>query len=165
MFYGDVFKALNKDRVRYVVAGGTAVVLHGYPRLTQDLDLVVHLEAKNLNRFYEALVKIGYRPRVPVTRDQFIDGRQRKRWQKDKGMIVFSFVHKDPPFKVIDMFVEEPIRFDYIYKRKIMARAGNMLVPLMCIDHLKKLKQKAGRPQDLIDIVQLNAINRMRKRG
>lgn len=40
MFYGEVFKALNKAKVQYVVAGGTAVVLHGYRRFTDDLDLI-----------------------------------------------------------------------------------------------------------------------------
>jgi len=47
MFYGEVFKALNKAKVKYVVAGGVAVALHGYQRFTQDLDLYVLLETKN----------------------------------------------------------------------------------------------------------------------
>ena len=41
MYFGEVFKALNKKRVKYVVAGGTTVVLHGYKRFTEDLDLSV----------------------------------------------------------------------------------------------------------------------------
>ena len=43
IFYGKVFKALNKAKVKYVVAGGVAVVLYGYTRYTGDLDLIVLL--------------------------------------------------------------------------------------------------------------------------
>jgi hypothetical protein len=46
MNYEKVFKALNKARVKYVIAGGVAVVLHGFMRLTNDLDLIVLLDAK-----------------------------------------------------------------------------------------------------------------------
>jgi hypothetical protein len=31
------------------VAGGLAVVAHGYVRLTMDIDLIIQLEDKNLN--------------------------------------------------------------------------------------------------------------------
>ena len=68
MFYGEVFQALNKAKVRYVVAGGIAVVLYGYSRLTKDLDLIVFLSRDNLDAFFEALKKIGYNPKVPVTK-------------------------------------------------------------------------------------------------
>ena len=45
IFYGKVFKALNKAKVKYVIVGGAAVILHGYLRSTKDLDLIVQLEA------------------------------------------------------------------------------------------------------------------------
>ena len=54
MFYEDVFRALNKGKVRYAVAGGVAVVLHGYIRFTADLDLIIHLEEKNIDKFLVA---------------------------------------------------------------------------------------------------------------
>jgi len=164
MFFGDVFRALNKAKIKYVVAGGVAVVLHGYQRLTQDLDLIVFLEKENLDRFYEALRKIGYGPKVPVTKEQFIDEKERKKWQKEKGMIVFSFVYKDPPFPIIDMFVDEPFSFEILYKKRVEVRIGAVDVPLISIQHLKKLKKKAARPQDLIDIVQLEAIQRRKRK-
>ena len=158
MFYGEVFRALNKAKIKYVVAGGIAVVLYGYSRLTKDLDLIVFLSRDNLDAFFEVLKKIGYNPKVPVTKKQFIDQRQRNKWKKEKGMIVFSFVQKDPPFKTIDMFVDEPILFEEVYKKRIEAKIKEVIVPLIAIDHLKKLKEEAGRPQDIIDIVQLEAI-------
>lgn len=162
IFYGKVFKALNKAKVKYVVVGGTAVILHGYPRFTKDLDLIVFLEDRNLEKLFDTLQSIGFIPKVPVTKEQFKDRKQRALWKKEKGMIVFSFVERKPPFKLIDMFVDEPFPFDEIYKKRVSIKAGGIIVPVINIDQLKKLKKLAGRPQDLIDFVQLEAIQRMR---
>lgn len=42
-----IFQLLNEHEVHYVVIGGVAVVLHGYPRLTADLDLIIDLDSSN----------------------------------------------------------------------------------------------------------------------
>jgi hypothetical protein len=34
MYYEEIFRSLNKGRVKYAVVGGVAVVLHGIVRLT-----------------------------------------------------------------------------------------------------------------------------------
>jgi hypothetical protein len=41
--FAPLFDALNKANIRYVVVGGLATVLHGYVRLTVDIDLAVDL--------------------------------------------------------------------------------------------------------------------------
>ena len=41
--------------VRYLVAGGLAVNVHGYLRFTKDVDLVVQLESDNIRRALAAL--------------------------------------------------------------------------------------------------------------
>ena len=162
MLYGEVFKALNKAKVKYVIAGGLAVILYGFERLTKDLDLIVFLKEKNLSKFYNELVTVGYAPRVPATREEFIDPKRRREWQKEKGMIVFSFVDKKPPFKVVDVFVKEPFPFKEIYKKRFEIEIEKIKLPLISIEHLKILKRQAGRPQDLIDFVQLDKIARER---
>lgn len=168
MLYGEVFKALNKARVKYVVAGGMAVVLYGYVRYTKDVDLIVHLKENNLSKLFDVLSRIGYRPKAPVTKDQFVDKKNMKRWQEEKGMIVFSFYHNKDPFKVIDMFVEEPIKFSSLYEKRTKVRAEGIVVPLISLDHLRMLKKRAGRPHDLDDLAQLDAIrafkNKKRKK-
>ncbi len=92
MFYEDVFRILNEYKVKYIVVGGVAVVLHGVLRFTADLDLIVELKEENLEKFYVALGTIGYLPKVPVKKEEFKDARKREEWKKEKGMKVFSFV-------------------------------------------------------------------------
>ena len=165
IFYGEVFRTLNKAKVKYIVAGGVAVVLYGYMRITADLDLIVFLESENLKKFYDALKSIDYLPKVPVTKDQFSDLNQQERWKKEKGMIIFSFVSTKPPFQLIDMFVNEPITFKELDKKMKYVTARGIRVPLIGIDHLVQLKKDAGRDKDLIDIDQLNEIKRLQKRS
>jgi hypothetical protein len=37
--YREFIELLNKHDVRYLLIGGYAVALHGYPRYTKDLDI------------------------------------------------------------------------------------------------------------------------------
>jgi len=41
IFYEDVLRALDTAAIRFVLVGGVAVILHGVPRTTADLDLVI----------------------------------------------------------------------------------------------------------------------------
>ena len=46
---------LNQERVRYVIVGGCAVILHGYLRTTYDIDVLVDPSAENIGRLKKAL--------------------------------------------------------------------------------------------------------------
>jgi hypothetical protein len=75
-----IVQALNGASVRYLVAGGLAVVAHGYVRFTADLDLIVDLEPANVARAVAALETLGYRPRAPVAFAEFADPQKRTQW-------------------------------------------------------------------------------------
>ena len=161
MFYEDVFRELDRRGVRYVVVGGVALVLHGAVRLTVDLDLMVNLERANLTEFVRVMEQLGYRPRVPVAASDFIEPNNRARWQREKGMKVFSFFHPSDHGKLVDVFVDEPISFDEVDAEKTVVEAAGLRIPVASIRHLKQLKSLAGRPQDLADIAALESLERM----
>ncbi|HVT45561.1 MAG TPA: DUF6036 family nucleotidyltransferase [Thermoanaerobaculia bacterium] len=48
-------KALNAERVRYVLIGGFAVILHGFVRATKDIDLLVDASPENVQRLKRAM--------------------------------------------------------------------------------------------------------------
>jgi len=160
MSFLEVFKTLNKFKVEYVVAGGAAVVLHGYGRLTQDLDLIILLEKNNLGKLHDALSSIDFVPKVPVTKEQLQDEKLRDQWKNEKGMIVFSFVEKNPPFILVDIFINDKKLFGRVDKCKKIANVGGVNVPLISIEELIRLKKIAGRNKDIDDIVQLRAIKK-----
>ena len=101
MYYLEVFNKLNKAKVRYLVVGGVALVLHGVVRLTADLDLFVDLEENNLNKLLKALAELGYKPRLPVSPTDFANRAIRENWIKEKNMIVFSYIDFKNPYILI----------------------------------------------------------------
>ena len=57
----DVFASLQRHDVRYVVIDGIAAVLHGVPRATFDLDVLIEPTPENARRLLDALLaaKLG----------------------------------------------------------------------------------------------------------
>lgn len=55
----DVFASFQQHDVRYVVIGGIAAVLHGVPRATFDLDILIEPTPPNARRLLEALLAAG----------------------------------------------------------------------------------------------------------
>ena len=153
-----IFEALNEAQVRYLVVGGVAVVLHGHPRFTADLDLVVQLEPANAVRAIAALTALGYRPRAPVAAAAFADPDQRRSWVEDKGAVVFTLWSAERPATEVDLFVTEPFAFDEADARAVRADLGSVTVPVASIADVIALKRLAGRPKDLEDIAALEAL-------
>ena len=57
---------LNERGIDYMVIGAVALLAHGYPRFTEDIDLV--MTAEGLQKFHEELVGLGYTPAFPGAR-------------------------------------------------------------------------------------------------
>lgn len=161
--YKDIFKALNRAKVRYLVAGGVAVNLHGIERATADLDLIVHLEESNVIKFVKAMTDLGYTPKVPVKAEEFADKQKREGWIKYKNMIVFSFINLKEPLELIDVFVDEPLPFEELYGRRVDKPAFGTEIPIMGITDLITLKKRAGRPKDLFDLSYLEPLAKKKK--
>lgn len=51
-------RALAAENVDYILIGGFAIILHGLPRLTADIDIFVKPEAENLERLKRALRRV-----------------------------------------------------------------------------------------------------------
>ena len=90
MFYLEFFKALEKESVRYLVVGGVAVNLHGAERMTSDVDLMLALDAENLNRFLIAVRPFGFKPIIPASLEQLLDPQTLDGWIREKNMLAFA---------------------------------------------------------------------------
>jgi hypothetical protein len=51
---------LDERSIDYIVIGAVALLAHGYPRFTEDIDLV--MTSEGLQKFHEELVGLGYVP-------------------------------------------------------------------------------------------------------
>ena len=146
-----------------MVAGGIAVNLYGIERATADIDIIVNLEKKNLSQFIRVAKKLGLKPKVPVTLDDFTDSEKRKSWIEDKGMLVFSLYDTKNPFFLIDIFVEVPFDFDEVYKQRKKIKFEDTIIPVVPIKTLIEMKEKSGRPQDRADVFYLKIFSKRQK--
>jgi predicted nucleotidyltransferase len=55
----DVFKFFQQHEVKYVVIGGIASILHGVPRATFDLDILIEATPQNSSRLLAAMLDAG----------------------------------------------------------------------------------------------------------
>lgn len=158
-----LINAFNDHGVRYLVAGGVAVTLHGVERTTADLDLIVDFEPENVKKFVRVLGLLGYRPKIPAKAEDLADPAKRNEWIEKKGMIVFSFCHKDQMLDMIDVFVYHPRPYVGMNHRRKNVRAGRFIIPIVSIDDLIYMKKKAGRKQDIADIRVLKKIKKVQR--
>jgi hypothetical protein len=150
--------SLNRAGVRYLIVGGLAVVAHGFVRFTADIDVVLDPDPAAMRRAIEALSALGYTPRAPVPFEQFADPERRKAWAREKGLTVFSVFSPHHPATEIDLFVETPFEFDRAYGdgERFEVAAGIEATFVSRAD-LIEMKRKAGRPQDLKDVAELES--------
>ncbi|HEV7785431.1 MAG TPA: DUF6036 family nucleotidyltransferase [Thermoanaerobaculia bacterium] len=144
--------ALTKAKVRYLVVGGVAVVLHGYLRTTLDLDLVLHLDQGNLEKALKVFSDLGFQPQVPVPLRSFADPKTREAWTRQKNMTVFSLWHPDFQGFAVDLFIQEPFDFDLAYNRALAVNLHGVEATVISLPDLIEMKRIAGRPQDQIDV-------------
>ena len=152
----EILKVLSNADVRFLVVGGLAVNAHGVVRFTHDVDLVIRLVPESIQSAFDALSRIGYRPSVPVTAEQFADEATRTGWVKEKGMQVLNFwsdQHRETP---LDVFVTEPFPFDAEYERATLrAVSGVENVRFVSLQTLLRMKEAANRKKDQGDIEDL----------
>jgi hypothetical protein len=55
----DLLSAFHGHRVKYLIVGGYAVILHAQPRFTKDLNLFINADPHNANAAHAALAEFG----------------------------------------------------------------------------------------------------------
>lgn len=151
-----IARALNEAKVQYFIVGGLAVNAHGYVRLTRDVDIVLALDPENAIRGLQALLDIGYHLSIPAQPEEFADAAKREDWRQNKQMIVLKLWSDEHRRTPVDIFVYEP--FD-CRRETAFAQAWDICpgvtAPVVSLPTLLAMKRHAGRPQDLIDIDEL----------
>ena len=68
----DVFASFQKHNVRYLVIGGIAAVLHGVPRATFDLDILIEATPQNAENLLAALLEANLGTATLVTASELL---------------------------------------------------------------------------------------------
>ncbi len=151
MFYFEVFEALDREKIKYMIVGGLAVNLYGVPRLTCDIDIIISTDKENVSRLNAVLKKLGYVPRLPVNPDNLADEHMLKDWIDNRNMKAFSFYHSKENNKVIDIVISHPLDFSEAYRKAEKRKVNNIEICVVSLDDLILMKEFSARPKDISD--------------
>lgn len=138
--FKSITAALNDARIDYAVCGGWALAIHGLPRATMDIDLLVL--ADDVKRIWEIAQSIGYDVEgLPFHFD--IEIRRISKIDREfKRLITLDLLLVGDNMKDVWMSRERMLWKEG--ESWVVSRAG-----------LIKMKTLAGRKQDLLDIERL----------
>ncbi len=139
----DFIKALNANHVEYMVVGGYAVIFHGYPRTTGDLDVWVNKSEMNYDRLLGALSDFQM-PVFDMTRDNFLN---------NPHFDVFAFGRSPVSIEILNAV--KGLDFRKAYANAISKEIDNTPVRFLSRSDLIKAKRAANRPRDINDIENL----------
>ena len=150
---------LNDEGVEFVIVGGVAARLYGSTRLTHDVDVVPNLTPESWRKTVECIWEMGGRPRIPESMESIADVGNIRAWIAEKGTRALNFRSQDG-FVEIDLLVAESDRFSSLKEKATAVEFRGKTYLVAALDDLIAMKQAAGRPQDLLDIQELEEIRK-----
>ena len=161
MFYVDLFAALARHKVDYLLIGGLAVSLHGVERATMDVDITVAMTAINLAHLLETARELKLAPVLPVPLTSLNDLELLRQWHSERNLEAFALRTPDLAGVTVDVLLFPPVEFSGMAQRAAIFNVANTAICVAAIDDLIALKQAVGRPIDLSDIEHLQRIKQL----
>lgn len=142
--YEEFIASLNANGVRYLIVGAHALAKHVRPRATEDLDIWIDRTESNARRVLEALRQFykGVDVSYPV-----------KKLMDPENILRLGFRPR-----CIEVFTDlvSQLTFRQAWRNRIVGKLGSTNAHFVGLEDLIQLKTDSGRPQDLVDVEQLN---------
>ena len=140
--YKEFIQSLNDNGVLYLIVGGYAVALHGYPRYTKGIDIWIVMDAKNAARVIDALNQFGFAS-LGLKTDDFLE---------PDTIIQLGY----PPNRV-DLITTLPgVNFKSCFEARVETEIDGLLIHFIGLESLKQTKRSSARAQDLADLENLS---------
>lgn len=139
--FSELLSLLAQHRVKYLIVGGWAVVIHAEPRYTKDIDIFVEPSAENCRRLQRALEAFaGPLPELGLA--DLMDPRR---------VIMMG----RPPTRIDLLKSIDGVRFATAWKNRMRVKFGGLNVNVISRRDLIRNKRAAGRPSDQLDVAAL----------
>ncbi len=139
----EFLELLNINKVKYMLVGGYAVILHGYVRSTSDMDIWVEKSEENYLKIKKTYQDFG----APFFSKQDFFDEKFDVWAIGREPNKIEIITK-----IDGISFEESISFCEYYQIK------NTKIPYIHLNFLIKNKLASGRYKDLADIEQLSKL-------
>ena len=140
-----VFKAFDEHKVEYILIGGVAVILHGYGRLTGDIDLFLKNKKENINKLKKALNSIFDDPSIEEITLNELHKYPVIRYGTPNGFYI------DIITQIGNTFSYEDLEYEIFEYQGIKIKVGTP-------ETLYKLKKDTFRPKDKSDAIFLKEL-------
>jgi hypothetical protein len=136
----SLIAALDRDRIEYALCGGIAMAIHGRPRATVDIDILI--TAESLNDVLRIAEDLGYTIRgldMSFGKDVIEIRRVSKIDRASRFVLTLDMI-----------LVTDPIRD--VWETRVKANLEGGKLSVVSKEGLITLKSMSGRPQDIADI-------------
>jgi hypothetical protein len=149
----EILATLAEHRVRYVLIGGLAAVLHGAAVMTTDADVCPDPEPGNLRRLCAALEDMHARIRAP-------DNDEGIPFSCDPALLQqMKMLNMVTDFGNFDLSFEPAgFRYEELASHAQVTTLGGASVPLAALDDVIESKRLADRPKDQAALPHLYAL-------
>lgn len=138
-----LYASLQRHGVDYVVIGGIAAIVHGVPRMTLDIDLLIRATPANARALLDALLDAGLGTAALLDADELLANE----------ITVFRDRLR------IDVQTASPgINFEQVRPRALLLHIGGIEVPILSAEDLLAAKAACNRPKDQQDLAVLRAL-------
>jgi hypothetical protein len=138
----EFVESLNANSVRYLIVGGYAVALHGYPRYTKDLDVWIEPTAENAQNVLNALIAFGFGS-LDINIGDLLE---------ENTIIQLGY----PPNRIDLITTLSGLAFEDCYRQRVQVEIQDLHIDFIDSENLKINKKATGRPQDLADLENLS---------
>lgn len=138
--FEDVLAVLDRERARYVVVGGVALVVQGIERSTHDLDVVVDRTPAEATRVMALFLALGFVPTIPLPLT-----------------LVPVLRLLDRAGRELDVFARFHVPFDELFAGSKLVQCDATNVRVASIADIIRAKRLCGRPRDVADAERLEA--------
>ncbi|MGC8641591.1 MAG: DUF6036 family nucleotidyltransferase [Isosphaeraceae bacterium] len=149
--FKDLLRIFNAAKVRYLVVGGHAVMKYTEPRYTKDLDLWIEATPRNARAVFKALKEFGA-PLANLTEGDFCQ----------EG---YFYQMGRPPARVDIVMSIEGVRFADAWRDRVETDFDGVPAQMIGLKHLIANKQAVGRPQDMLDVTNLQQSEHLAQRS
>lgn len=154
----DMLRRLTAAGVDFVVVGGIAMMLLGSARLTRDLDICFGPDDDNVEALGRVLVELEARLRGVDEEVPFIADAATLR---DVQLLTLT---TSKGWLDVHRTLEGAPRYETLRRNAERYDIGGLSVLVASPDDMIAMKEVAGRSIDMVDIEELKAIKRLRRR-
>lgn len=144
--FAEFIELLNSNNVEYIVVGGYALSIYGYPRHTGDLDVLINKTESNALKMIQVFNAFGF-GELSITPNDFLS---------EDNIVQIGY----PPLRIDVINSIDGVNFDECYLNKKTIEIDRLKVNFISYKDLLLNKKASGRPKDLIDIKNLEKANK-----